>query len=102
MSSQQNLTAFIYDKKGRVLSIGKNSYTKTHPYMAQLANQHNEPDKVFLHAEVDAIIRCRDIASAHRIFVTRLSRNGQYAMARPCQICMTAINATPISKVEHT
>lgn len=102
MSSYQNMTAVIYDKRGRVLSIGKNSYTKTHPYMAELALRHNEPDKVFLHAEVDAIIRCRDISSAHRIFVTRVNKNGQYALARPCMICMTAINSTPITKVEHT
>ena len=70
--------------------------------MAELANKHNEPEKVFLHAEVDAIVKCRDLSSAHRILVTRVARNGSYALARPCKICMSAIEATPISKVEHT
>ena len=30
MSRKHSLTAIIYDKKDRVLSIGQNSYTKTH------------------------------------------------------------------------
>jgi len=100
--SRQVLTAIIYDKKGRVLSIGKNSYTKTHPYMAELAEAYGEPNKLYLHAEVHAILRCRDLSQAHRIFVTRVNRHGQPAMAKPCGICMSAINAAGITKVEHT
>ena len=30
-----SLTAIIKDKRGNVLAIGKNSYTKTHPYQAK-------------------------------------------------------------------
>ena len=65
------------------------------------AARHREAG-VALHAEVDAIVKCRDLSSAHRILVTRVARNGSYALARPCKICMSAIEATPISKVEHT
>jgi hypothetical protein len=31
MTKRQAITAIITDKKGRVLSIGQNSYSKTHP-----------------------------------------------------------------------
>jgi hypothetical protein len=34
MKTRHELTAVIYDRKGNVLSIGKNSYIKTHPLQA--------------------------------------------------------------------
>ena len=39
MTTKHKITAIIYDKKGRVLSIGQNSYIKTHPYQAKIAKQ---------------------------------------------------------------
>ena len=33
------VTAYIKDKKGRVLAIGKNSYIKTHPEMVKLGKK---------------------------------------------------------------
>jgi deoxycytidylate deaminase len=102
MTSRQELKAFIYDKRGRVLSIGQNSYDKSHPVMAKLAHKHGDPHKIFLHAEVDAIIKCKDLDKAHRIFVTRLGKSGKYLNAKPCPICMTAIEAAGIKVNEHT
>ena len=63
MSKKYAVTAIIYDRKGNVLSMGNNSYIKTHPMQAKYANQVNEPHKVFLHAEIHAIIKCKDIDS---------------------------------------
>jgi deoxycytidylate deaminase len=104
MSRQQtqDITAIIYDKKGRILSIGKNSYVKTHPKQARHACKVGRPDKVFLHAEMDAIIRCKDLSKAHKIFVTRTSRKGLYVNAKPCPICQDAINEALIKEVEWT
>ena len=96
----QNITAIIYDKKGRVLSIGKNSYVKTHPLQAKHAHKVGRPQKEFKHAEVDAIIRCRDLSKAYKIVVTRIARNGSYANAKPCPICESAIKEAGIKKVE--
>jgi len=98
----QDITAIIYDKKGRILSIGKNSYVKTHPKQALHAARVGRPEKVFLHAEMDAIIRCRDLTKAHRILVSRVSRKGKYANAKPCPICQDAINEAGIGEVEWT
>lgn len=104
MSRQQtqDITAIIYDKKGRILSIGKNSYVKTHPKQARHACKVGRPDKVFLHAEMDAIIRCKDLSKAYKIFVTRISRKGLYVNAKPCPICEDAISETLIKEVEWT
>lgn len=99
---KHNLTAIIYDKRGVVLSIGKNSYVKTHPYQAKMAAECNDEHKIFLHAEIDAIIKCNAIERAHRISVFRTTTGGKYALARPCKICAAAIAKTPIRVIEHT
>lgn len=96
----QNITAIIYDKRGKVLSVGKNSYVKTHPKQAKHAKMVGLPEKEFLHAEVDAIIRCRDISKAHKILVTRINKSGNYANAKPCPICKSAIKEAGIKHVE--
>lgn len=103
---QQDITAIIYDKRGNVLSIGKNSYTKTHPMQARYAKlagpEYSAHNYAFIHAEVDAIIRCKELSRAHRILVTRVRRDGSYGMAAPCKACQIALQRAGIEIVEHT
>lgn len=99
---KQSVTAIIYDKRGRVLSVGKNSYVKTHPKQAYYAEKAGLPDKQYLHAEIDAIIRCRDLANAHSIFVSRINKAGKTAMAKPCPVCRTALEEAGIFNVRWT
>lgn len=100
------LKAIIYDKKGRILSIGENSYIKTHPLQARIAKSINDISlhhKIYLHAEISAIIKCNDLSKAHRIFVSRVDQRGQFRLAKPCPVCMKAINEmTNIKVVEFT
>lgn len=100
--STQDITAIIYDKRGRVLSIGKNSYVKTHPLQARHAHRAGLADKLFIHAEVSAIVRCRDLSKAYKILVTRVGRNGDLLLAKPCPICQSAIRETGIKIIEHS
>lgn len=100
--ARQDVTAIIYDKKGNILSIGKNSYIKTHPLQARLANSVGKPKSIYLHAEIDAIIKCKDISKAHRIRVIRVLKNGEYGNACPCSICREGISKTPIKEIEYT
>lgn len=104
MTKKYSITAIIYDKRGNVLSIGRNSYVKTHPVQARYAERAGEPHKVFLHAEIDAIIKLKskDEEKAHRIAVFRYTEDGSPATARPCKICMGAIAKTRIKEIEHT
>lgn len=95
------ITAILFDKKGRPLSIGKNSYTKTHPIMARESAKHGEPYKVFLHAEIDAIVRCKDMSKASRIVVMRFDANGLPVNAKPCPICMGLLSTYNL-RIEHT
>lgn len=103
--TKHTLTAIIYDKRNRILSIGQNSYYKTHPYQARLANSfrdNNLSHKIYLHAEIDAIIKCADLDKAHRIFISRTDQYGQTRLAKPCPICSRAIELAGIRYVEHT
>lgn len=103
MSKQRfDMTAIIYDKRGRALSVGKNSYVKTHPLQAKHACMVGLPDKQFLHAEIHAISRCKQLHRAHRIVVMRFDSVGKPKNAKPCPVCESAIKAAGIKIVEHT
>lgn len=102
MSRQQVVTALIYDRRGRVISVGQNSYVKTHPLQAKHAKKVGEEEKIYLHAEISAISKCRDLTKAHKIFIIRYDANGNPTLAKPCEVCASAIAETPIKIVEHT
>jgi tRNA(Arg) A34 adenosine deaminase TadA len=99
---KHTVTAIIYNKKGRVISIGQNSYIKTHPLQAIHANKVGESNKIYLHAEVSAIAKCKDIQKAYKIVVMRYNKQGEPVIAKPCNICLSAIHSTPIKIIEHT
>lgn len=102
---RQNITAIIYDKRGRVLSIGKNNYNKTHPRMYQLSRSvkgYGEYCKIYLHAEMDAIVKCDQLEKAHLIEVYRISPDGHYRLSRPCPICASAIMQTSIKYIKYS
>lgn len=98
--TKHNLTAVIYDKRGYVLSIGKNSMIKTHPKQKELSVKAGYPQKEFIHAEVAAILKCRDLTKAYRIRVTRVGRSGELLLAMPCNVCMPYIRESGIEVIE--
>lgn len=102
MSKRHAVTALIYDRRGRVISVGQNSYIKTHPLQAKHAKKVGEDEKIYLHAEISAISKCKDLTKAHRIFIIRYDANGNPTLAKPCEVCQSAISETPIKIVEHT
>lgn len=102
MKRKPHITAIIEDKRGNVLSIGRNSYTRTHVVQAKLAAKAGFPDRIYIHAEVDAIVRCRKINKAHTIKTFRYNAAGRPVLAKPCAICMSAIEATSIKRIIHT
>lgn len=97
-----HVIATVKDKRGRVLSVACNSYSKTHPLQAKYASLCGLPDKQYLHAEVAAILRVRDISKAHTISVERYNSKGEPVNAKPCVICERVIQASGITNVEWT
>ena len=102
MNKQFHITAIIYDKRGRIISIGRNQYLKTHPLQKKYAEKVGLEKKIYLHAEVDAIIRCRDLKLARKILITRFNGTGEPMNATPCKICQEAIRVAGIKIIEHT
>ena len=102
MSKKTITTAIIYDKRGNILSIGRNSYIKTHPLQYKYAVQVNEPNKIYIHAEVSAIVRCKNLDKAYKIVITRFDSKGNPVNSKPCPICTKALEFTNIRIIEHT
>lgn len=98
-SEHYKIGCVITDKKGRILSHGFNQ-RKSHPFQAHYANKHN-PEKIFLHAEIAALIKVRD-GEPHTIYVGRIMKNGSWGIARPCPICAAAIKDAGIKNVVFT
>lgn len=101
MKTRYSIRAFCFDKRGRLLSVGKNSYTKTHPIQKYFAQKVGKPECEFLHAEIDAILKAKG-KQIHKLVIERFSRKGERLNASPCPICEEAIRAYGIINVEHS
>jgi deoxycytidylate deaminase len=95
------ITAVVYDKRGRPIATAQNSYIKTHPLMAKAARKAGQPYKLYLHAEIAALIKV-DWAKAHSIFVSRYNAAGTPMHAAPCNICSKFIADAGIKIIRHT
>lgn len=77
---------------------------KTHPLQARFSSR---PGAIYLHAEVDAIVNAlryhtlSDLDGS-ALYVARVLKNGQPALAKPCAGCQRAIVHFGIQHVEWT
>jgi deoxycytidylate deaminase len=103
MSTRYHVKATIFNKRGHVISVGENSYWKTHPLQVELSQKHGNGEQIFLHAEIAALVRLKDWSKAHKIKVERYNRKtGEPLIAKPCPLCKAAIERAGIEIVEHT
>jgi len=82
----------IVVKSGRVLSIDTN-YNKRSPY--------TPPNRWSTHAEIRALRSASDTKGA-TLYIARLFKSGDIALARPCAWCMEHITTAKISRVVYT
>lgn len=99
IKGQHKVGAVILDRKNNVLSIGYNSYIKTHPKQ-YIYNKHINPTRIFLHAEIDALVRCR--GEPYTMIVARIGKDSKVRLAKPCKGCFNAIKDTKVKKVFFT
>lgn len=69
--------------------------------MATTAAKAGQPHRIYLHAEVDALVRLREIDKAYKIVVMRHNKQGIPVNAKPCPVCQHLLSQTKL-KVEHT
>ena len=89
----------ITDLKGKVISKGFN-IRKTHPFQQHYANKMKNKEKEFLHAEMSALVKCRK--SPHTLYVARLKKDGSIGNAKPCPICLNAIQESGLKRIVYT
>lgn len=82
------LIAATFDERGRIIAIGENTI-KTHPMMKKWSLKTNLKHKIHLHAEISALVR--SYRPSYSLMVIRLNRKGEFAMAKPCPLCLAAI-----------
>lgn len=95
------ITASCIDYKGKLLATRQNNYKKTHPLQQHYAILANKPHNIYLHAEIAAIIACKN-KKIHTIIITRFNKQGLPMIAKPCSICSIAIKDYNIKRVIHT
>ncbi len=66
---------------------------RSHPFQKQWAKH---PEAIFLHAEIDALIRAMkmvpdEMIVGSSIYIARVLKNGQPALAKPCSGCLGAL-----------
>lgn len=101
VKSSYHAAAVVY--RNQILTVGI-SRRKTHPIMAKY--QSNEK-KVYLHAEVDALVRFIniygvDLLSDCSLYVLRTTKSGRVAESKPCNGCMNMIQALNVGEVFWT
>lgn len=95
------ICAIVTDKKDNILGIGTNSYTKSHPKQASYAKRCGCSERIYLHAEIDAITRLRT-GKPYRIYIARARGQAEVGTAKPCNICELAIKEAGIKEVVYT
>lgn len=95
------IKACVYDKAGRLIGQAENNYRKTHPIQAHFAKLAAQPSRIFLHAEIAALLRCGDKIPV-TISISRLDAQGRPALAAPCAVCSLAIKHWKLKHVIHT
>ena len=88
--------------KNKVITQGVNQDTKSHPLQAKLADMVGLSEKIYLHAEISALVRCR--SDVDTIVVVRLGGHGgdQLRNAKPCPICSLALQEVGIEHIYYT
>lgn len=101
-NQKQTICAIVVDKKDRILSIGCNRYEKSHPVQYKYAKKTGNENKMFLHAEVEALIKIPYGKQPHAIYIARTGSKGEPRLAKPCPICDLAIKSRNINEVYYT
>lgn len=100
--TRNNLGAVLVSKNWDIISVGSN-VRKTHPLQAELAKSVGLEHKIFLHAELAAMVSTKQ-RNLHgsRLFVYRELRDGSLGLARPCPICIAGAKLFGIRDIYYT
>lgn len=87
-------------RKGKVVTSATNLERKSHPLQAKFADRVGLSEKIFLHAEISALVKCRE--ECDTIVVARVNSQNKLRNAKPCPICALALKEAGIDKVHYS
>jgi deoxycytidylate deaminase len=98
--------SFILNKE-KIISIGINHPNKTHPRNLQFGyrNKRNQPinNIIGIHSELAAVIKLgRQDLNDLDIVNTRIDRNNQLALAKPCVGCQDMLKQLGINNIFYS
>lgn len=104
MRTKYALLASVTTKNGTLLANCWNSYTKTHPLQKFFAEKVGLPKKIYLHAEIRAMViaSIQPHGPLHTLSVRRFGKNKEMLDAKPCPICIEAAIFFGIKKIDYT
>lgn len=104
MSRKVVVLTTAYDRKGNILAVATNDYSRSHPWQKELSIQCGLSDeRIYLHAEVACLLKVRSARKqAHTLKVERYGRKGEMRLAFPCESCQAAIKLAGVKKVIFT
>ena len=104
--SSRHAAALILPRGHRILATGWNKL-KSHPMQAKFSMDAGRPQRIFLHAETDVIIKTinkygPEILSECDLYVIRITKDGTLAGSRPCTSCCNLVKHFGINHVFHS
>ena len=97
--SKKQVGALLLNKN-RVVVSATNLETKSHPTQAKYAKKAGLHEKIYLHAEIAALVKCRE--ECDTIVVARVNSLNKLRNAKPCPICSLALQEAGINKICYT
>lgn len=99
-SPSKKLVGAVLLNKNRVVTTATNLERKSHPLQAKFAERVGLKEKIFLHAEIAALVKCRE--ECDTIIVARVNNQNKLRNSRPCPICSLALKQAGVSKVHYS
>ena len=99
--SRKRVGAILLNK-GKIVSTGVNQETKSHPLQAKFAKMVGLDEKIYLHAEMSALVKNR--SDCDTIVVARLGGHSgeELRNAKPCPICSLALESQGIEHIYYS
>ncbi len=86
--------------RSKVVLTATNLEKKSHPVQARFAERVGLGEKIYLHAEIAALVKCRE--ECDTIVVARVNPQHKLRMAKPCPICDLALQEAGITKIYYS
>ncbi len=97
---RHKVIARTYNKRGHLLAVATNSFTKTHPLQAKYAERTGRNEAIYLHAEIRALLKSRE--QVYKMEILRMNANGMPVLAKPCAACALALAEFKVKEIIHT